>query len=397
VFKLSADLGKISFNLKWTQLALVLLFPSLVLFFIAQGKIKLMKLERYDILILLYFLSNLLSSVFKSGNIIHIKSAFGVLSYVMIYFISSYLIEILNLRKKIIQILLGVNMFSVFFGLFAFLLAFVTQMDNIGVSMHHMGGGIPSIRSLTFEPNLFAIITGAIVCLQMPFVFEIKAHKGKRIYTMISIIAIFLSFTRSVYGSLVFAFLLIGTYANKVIKRRILIGAILISFIVIPTFLFYANNDIVALIVERSSNIANFEEGSALSRFRAYHIGIEGFVRSPILGNGTMSADTRVYEVDYERYVAGTPGWLTGLWIQALHDTGIIGLIVVFWLFYQLIIGNLKKYKTETNPQNRSLFLGFAAANLLLFIATNASSIMWTAFTYVFWAINVSYMRKKKI
>ena len=129
---------------------------------------------------------------------------------------------------------------------------------------------------------------------------------------------------------------------------------------------------------------------------------MEGFGNNPVMGNGTFSAETRIfnpYKGQYEERMGGA-GWLTGSWIQSLHDTGVVGFAILFTLFGFLLRSNYRLFKMlPSTDSNKSLVLGFIGGNLIIIIASQLSSPLWTAFPYVYWGINMGFIAvcKEKI
>ena len=93
-------------------------------------------------------------------------------------------------------------------------------------------------------------------------------------------------------------------------------------------------------------------------------------------------------------------GWLTGSWIQSLHDTGVVGFVILFTLFGFLLRSNYRLFKLlPSTDSNKSMVLGFIGGNLIIIIASQLSSPLWTAFPYVYWGINMGFIAvcKEKI
>ena len=126
---------------------------------------------------------------------------------------------------------------------------------------------------------------------------------------------------------------------------------------------------------------------------------MNGLSESPLIGNGTFSAETRIFNIYANEYQEqfGGPGWLTGTWIQSLHDTGIIGFLIVLGLFGSILLANLRIFKQISNPTiEKSMILGFIGGNIVIIVSSLLSSSLWISFPYIFWAINMAFIAKCK-
>lgn len=401
---LSAFLGALKVPIKFGNFSINLSLSQIIFFLIllcilnsnsfknSFSKGKLIK-DYPSLFIGLYFFLNLISSLFVAGNWESIKGSFVILVYCSIFFVTRYLAQLFVNSIESINKLFYYNFLSVLFGLGAMIYSLVLSPGrNIGVATGHLESGVPSIRSLSFEPNIFAIITSSILCLYISFYIYTKRVKFDYKVFLLVILAILFSYTRSVYLTFAVSILAIIYLSGRVKLAKILIysffflifGSLILSF---------TDNSIVDSIVKRSTNITNIEEGSAVGRIEAYNIGYKGFIKSPIFGNGTMTADTRVFhDIDLEyKNLHGSAGWLTGFWIQSLHDTGILGLFVTCGLLFSFLRTNFVAFRKEKKDiVRKSLYLGFFAANIIISITTQASSVMWISFTYIFWGVNMA-------
>ena len=152
-------------------------------------------------------------------------------------------------------------------------------------------------------------------------------------------------------------------------------------------------------LASRVTTLFDFKKGSGAGRAFGYELGIKGFKKNPLFGNGTLSADTRFYN-PYRRIYQehfGSPGWLNGAFIQALHDTGIIGLLIVAAIYLVVIFQNLNLYrKLPRETLEKSVVLGFLVGNFILLVTSQLSSTLWISFPYIFWAINLAYISHVK-
>lgn len=347
----------------------------------------------------LYFLINLFSSVIISGTSASIKGSLVILVYVGIYFGARYFTNYYTGTVYALNKFFYFNRLSVLFGvgsMFFYLL--FNPGPIIGVAAGHLTTGFPSIRSLSFEPNTFAIITASVFCLMISqSIYNTRRSNKARLSAILAGIAITFAFTRSVYLALPIACFFIVWLSGKIPMTKVVLlfflGATLLS-----TYVAFSDKNIVVNAFEsRLDNPFEQESGSVAGRLGAYTTGINGFLKSPIIGNGTLSANTKILDIYTKEYKDqnGSSGWLTGFWIQSLNDTGFIGLLIGLALLISFIKVNYVCFKAETENQARkSLYLGFMAAAIVIAICTQISNVMWISFTFVFWGINMALVKQ---
>ena len=152
------------------------------------------------------------------------------------------------------------------------------------------------------------------------------------------------------------------------------------------------------LLAERVTSIFDFESGSGAARVLGYEIAINSFVDHPILGNGTNTAATEFYN-QYTGEVENlhaTKGYLSGAWIQSLHDTGIIGFIITMSIFGVSIAMNYRAYKCSDSKEHKIIFMGFFIGNIVIAISSQLTSSLFISFPWIYWGINTALVQKIK-
>ena len=210
--------------------------------------------------------------------------------------------------------------------------------------------------------------------------------------------SILFAYTRSVYIGLAAAVLMMVVLSEE---RKLMLAfakyatALVVLILVLVAFLPKTNSVRMALM-SRASTLTDFKSGTGLGRAQIYQIGLKGFEERPLLGNGTLTANTTTYN-KYKRIYqerGGSPGWLTGLWIQSLHDTGLIGFGIVIGMFASLFYSNYKVFSLlHPLSREKAIVLGFLGGNLVILITAQLSSTLWVAFPWIYWGINLSYLQ----
>jgi O-Antigen ligase len=386
----------------------ICLMGYLVLYAVLTNR-RVAVLYRDDISLLLYLFlaSNILSSlVFSPDRFYSLKGCGPLLAGLLIYTACRTAIRVLVVSDEYsVRQLTALNLASAGLGLICMVAAMVTGQENFGVSFGHLAigmqtlGGLvpPSIQSLSAEPNLFAIGTAVVLCLSIGrFLMDLDPGR-KLIWIGVPVFAILFAYTRSVYGALVIVLVILLVLARqmKVVYRAALV--VIVSVLVV-TLVFIAlpeGHPARQAITERVGTITDFEGGTGGGRWIGYQVAWKSYLNHPVLGNGTLSADTRAYNPYTGAFQdrMGSPGWLTGSVIQALHDTGVLGLLILLMLFGLLVSRNYNQFRwLPPGDPRRGWLLGFIGGNIVLFITSQLSSPLWTAFPYVFWAVNVEFL-----
>lgn len=134
---------------------------------------------------------------------------------------------------------------------------------------------------------------------------------------------------------------------------------------------------------ESSSNVLNrILEGQTLSaRMISYQHAWADFLARPWLGNGA-NAFAQKYTT-----TAHTPGWISNLFLMSLHDTGIVGTVILAgWLvwFAAWILVTLRQARPGAL---RTMVLASAIGTSCLFVAYQATTMLW--FGFVWWYLAV--------
>ncbi|MDG6997811.1 MAG: O-antigen ligase family protein [Nitrososphaerota archaeon] len=391
----------LGFNANLSQLVVCLMLPI--------AGIELMKGLRYHdrhwnfmtLIVLLYFFTNFISSLaYAPDKMWSLRGSADILSYVIIYLVTKRFITDFESLDGAVSSLKMFNLLSVLFGLFSLLYSWLPgERAFIGVSTGHVEFGFPSIRSLSFEPNFFAQITAVVSCFYLAQLLLRRRGSSSFAFFFLMVPAILFSYTRGVYASLLIAFLamvVINIKRTSAVLKRVALPALgLLMFVaaismISPT----SDTDIFSAFAKRVANMTNFEQGSGAIRDVLYFIGIKGFEANPLLGNGTLSANTMTINRvtgDFG-YISGTQGWLTGAWIQSLNDTGVFGFVVLLSLFLVPIFKNYRIFKHTKNNRVKEVSLAFFGGNVLMLVACQISSSLWFAFPWIYWGINAAFI-----
>lgn len=398
--RIDVPVGGGSVNVNLTQLFAI--FLSIYLVSLAALKRKPIPLFYKDwpsLFIYGYLLSNIFSSIVFSGDPLKaLKSCLAIAVYVNIYHVGRWLIEEAKMETGTTRQLETNNILSALIGFCGMVASILLgEWENMAVSLGHVGDGVPSIRSLSFEPNVFAITTSVALCISIAiYMYQVKQSRIQFSILLFLGLCVLFAYTRSAYVSLTFAILLMLKLTGRINWKILLNISAFILLVLIANQFLSDDNFIKQAILSKTENLVNFSEGNGLGRVTTFLVGWAGFMVHPFFGNGTMMADTaslNIFTGELED-VMGTPGWLSGSLIQSLHDTGVIGALIILGIFISFSMINLKNFRREENIERKALFLGFFAANIIIAITSQITSVLWIGFPFVFWAINMAYISK---
>lgn len=144
-------------------------------------------------------------------------------------------------------------------------------------------------------------------------------------------------------------------------------------------------------LAERASNILQFSEGSGEGRVEVQNVALERWQHAKVLGHGTLSFPPELASP------APASSWLYSSVVQAIHDTGVVGLGLLLWFQAGLVITVYRSYKTTKDQFYRSALAGFLIGSIALFIASQASSFLWLGYFWIFSGLAVATARVASI
>jgi O-Antigen ligase len=346
-------------------------------------------------LIILYFLSNVVSSIFFSPTSVQsLRSCINIFGFFVIYFIVKQYTRYLKEEEKAIDKLYWMNVGSMIFGLCMVVISIVDiAYENIGVSTGHVEG-TSSIRSLSHEPNFFSMITAVVGVFTLTALLTKNKKHGNYFILLLITVSVLLSYTRSVYVSVAVVMVIMGIMLFKFYSAYLLRFTYLLVAAFVFLVIIVSGSGIHSFLVGRITEMFNFEEGSGQARVIAYQLVYDETVEHPLMGNGTMSANTGTYNAftGAPQYVFGGPGWLSGAWIQSMHDTGIVGFIILMSIFLYMIWINYTAYKENRTTERGWYFLAFFGGNIILSITAQVSSSLYISFPWIYWGINEAFL-----
>jgi putative inorganic carbon (hco3(-)) transporter len=235
------------------------------------------------------------------------------------------------------------------------------------------------------EPNIFGSFMGSIVVLTVVLLAvgsrlssSARRQRLLRWTAALCAAALVLSFTRTAWIGAIIGLLCaawlgrrrVGVKATRVLVPLLASVVIVLALLVLPgpagTFLRF-----------KLSNLVNVESPTAMLRLMTYALAVEQTLRHPILGVGTFSFAPLLAEGNDFAQFAGWRGlWIGNYLLLALHDTGVIGLMLWLGLIWSIISRGVRVVRaaSQTDPTIAVRTLGLTAAIVSLLVAYLATT-----------------------
>ncbi len=230
---------------------------------------------------------------------------------------------------------------------------------------------------------------GSILALFIPVLFGLSLDKAvtrrQRFLAaaamLILIMALYLSFCRAAWVSVVFA---IGVLA--LVKLRIKFKWIALSVIVLMTFFFTFKFEIIdkldknkqdasANFIEHIESIMNIStDASNLERINRWQAALRMFAERPVVGwgPGTYQFEYAPFQRSKEKTIISTNlgdhGNAHSEYIGPLAESGLPGLISVVFILITVIYTGLKVYRHAANSQTRLISLSATLGLITYFV-----------------------------
>lgn len=333
---------------------------------------------RADLMLAAYLALALVSSVLFSPQLreslkFWMLMAFGVVLYWLVRAIAARTSEFI----RGVQTLVIVGVAASLFGIVAW--AAYPLGINLGVQTYALENFVTvSPFGTLFDSNTLGMFAMAATLMQVTLLLDGQFRRW-RVWLaagiVITLVTVALSLTRTAWIGLVFGLLLILLFSPR---RRwaIAIGGVALMLVVVALV---ANSALAG----GSSTLAEFSMARVLTsksiffRLDAYSRAWNDFMLHPILGNGV-----NVFAQNHLS-PAGTRDWISNFFLMTLHDTGVVGLIVLMawlvWLGYE----TWKALQRLTGVP-RTLLLALSVAYLALFVAYQATTVFWLGFNWVY-------------
>lgn len=361
-----------------------------------SGKVRLHKVPML-LPLLAYFGVNVASSILYSQDMASSIRGLGLIFMnISIYIVTvNILSEHPEMLKKAMKLLLLVGVVQVVYALIA-LGVHYGGVDLDAVSTRQVEGAV-SLRGFLEEPNFLAAFAASIGLIYLGLLTGRDAIERKWGYIagLALIIAVLpLTYTRAAWLGFFVGFILLfflqkprqNIFNPKAGSAVIII--LIVAVIAVPIIGSFntALTEQGAVVAERSVKLVDFSQGSGKGRMMVQVLALERWRDAILMGGGTMSFPADEYsEIEY----TSSGAWLYSSNIQALHDSGLVGLMFFLWAQVGIILTIIRGYNRATDPFYKAALAGLIAGSIALIIASQASSFFFLGYPWIVLGLGV--------
>lgn len=332
---------------------------------------------RADLLLVGYLLLALVSSLLFAPQLRESLKFLGLMGFgVILYWVVRALAANARELSRGVATLVVVGVTASLVGIAAWL-AFPLGI-NLGVQTYALENFVTfSPFGTLFDSNTFGMYAMAATLLQVILVLQARGRPriALAVGIAITLTAVALSLTRTAWIGLVVG---LGLVLLVSPRRRwaLAIGAGAAALVIVAL--------VVSSVLAGGENaLAQFSAARVLTsrsivfRLDAYLRAWNDFLASPWLGNGV--------NVFAQKYTspAGARDWISNFFLMTLHDTGIIGLMLLLaWLGW-LAVEVGRAYRTQREP-TRTLLLGLSIAYVALLVTYQATTVFWLGWNWIY-------------
>jgi len=293
------------------------------------------------------------------------------------YFFIRILISDAEKLRRAVRIMIGIAAAAATYAVFCYA-SHILLGTTLGVSLE-LYEGIPALHGTQYEPNLLGSFCGASFILS--FIVYLKERNKKMLFcAVITATAMALSMSRAaLLATFVVAGIalvvsrrtgLLDRRASRKMAAAVLGLTLTLGVVVVPSY------------IERFSSVDLSDVASdpdTQVRLLTWAAALDGIARHPILGNGVGSIQLFF---SYEEF--GYEGLEIGVWIgntemRALHDTGLVGLLILLYFFLVLARRSIRFLRGTLNAE----LLGLLLSGVVYFIAFQATDGSLLSFFWV--------------
>ncbi len=271
-----------------------------------------------------------------------------------------------------VRVWLGVSAIEAVIGLLAFALYLGAHAVVPGVQLDPNSGNAPLVYGTLYEGNIFGSYMSAAFLMALALVAEETVRRKSFLYVVLAATAVGLlvSGTRSAWGATIVgavALLLLLRLGRGGRRSRLLLrvasGLIAVGLIV-GVGLAVLPSSVTGAFGARAQGLLNFGSGSGYGRVLLYREALTEWQGHPLLGLGPGSF---AYKLSGD--TSTSAAWLPNLTLLALHDTGILGLLALLWLFAAFYVMSIGALRRAPPGELRAALAGLIAAVTAMLVA----------------------------
>jgi hypothetical protein len=355
---------------------------GVLLFRICVGSHKWVKFEKLDVLLLAFLAANYVSSVLYSPDVSStLRWALLQTLAACPYFLIRQLVRTKEQLSTVMTWYLWVGGLEAVFGILCYL-GFTYFGTSTGITIFFYLGYIPGVHGSLWEPNIFG---SYCACFAVMFLYYYLAHREKNLWYLAglaaTLIGISLSLARQAWVCLIFVggMILLFNLSRRGIQRKRLI----LIMLGLAAALAAA---IMAMSSEQSERLANLspsqidEDPTVVRRAGLVALAMDDIAQHPIVGLGSSSFQL-LYLGEDDSYQGVGDAWLGTLGFRILHDTGIVGTVLLGWFMLNMA---RRTWRVQRRRRSKDVALGaLSAAAMVMLIAYQLTDASTLGFTWV--------------
>ena len=354
------------------------------------------RLEKLDVLLLAFLAANYFSSCMFSPN------PASTLRWSLLqtlaaspYFLIRQLVTTKAQFDRVMGWWLWVGAIEASFGILCYL-SYLFFRTDVGVTLFFYIGFIPGIYGSLWEPNIFG---SYCTCFAVMFLFYYLAGKCKNAWYMwgfaVSTVGLLLSLARQAWVCLIFVgggvilYSLRGTKpdwraafgkeahtSNIQWKRLAFIGiGIFIALVIALAAMRGLSGRLATLSLREAA-----DDPTVVRRAGLIALAMDDIQQHPLVGLGTSSFQL-LYLGDDDSYQGVGQAWLGSFFFRVMHDTGIVGTVLLGWFIVNL---GRRAWRILLKRQSTNTGVGaLLAGTIVLVIAYQLTDASTLAFTWV--------------
>jgi len=349
-------------------------------------------LDKLDFLLLVFLAMNFFSSAFTSpdrGSTL--RWALMQSLAVAPTFLIGQLIRKQDRLDRVMSFWLSVGAVEALFGILCFV-SYLLFGTKVGMGFFDYLDYTPAVRGSQWEPNIFGSYCTCFAVMFLVYFIASETRKGWYLLGLcITGTALLLSLARQAWATfiLVACFVVLhNVRRRKVPWRKVILVAlsVLMALLVGAALMKDLRDRLETLAISKV-----MEEPTLIRRGVIIIQGVDDIKQHPIVGTGTNSF--QLMNASSESEEEGGEAWLGCFFFRVLHDTGIIGTIILGWFFCNLARRVWRILSVSKSPH---IAVGaLSAATIVMLIAyqlTDASTLafMWINIGLLITAIRIA-------
>jgi hypothetical protein len=333
-----------------------------------------------DIAVAAYVVWNYVSSVWMSPDP-RSTLRWALLNNLVIlpYFLIRLLVTNERTLRLAFKAFLAVGVLECSYGLIAFGARHLLG-TSFGTELEY-AEGFGGVYGTQYEPNLLGSYAACLAIMLIVLYFMAERKPGWVVSgAVIGIGAVLVSLSRAAFLALLLTgiFLLaLGARAGLVNVRKLLPLGVLISLFVAP-FAATGGKNLVSRLLSLSNEGVE-SDSDTVGRLVAWTVALEDIARHPVVGNGTASFQLLADPNEFP--ILGDRPWVGNSPIRILHDTGVIGLLLMGIVIFGLA-KDVRKAMSGQKP-GREIVFSLAAGCLIYALAFMSTEGTFLSFFWV--------------